>query len=79
MNEPHVEQAPAPNEVWSNIIKSQSIEAGRLKKLVGEWKKVTSDYTILDCVQHCHIEFTEDMVPTQSYSPPGIKCYHPRN
>ena len=28
---------------------------------------------ILDRVQHCHIEFTDDMVPTQSYTPRGIR------
>ena len=73
VNQPHVEQTPAPNGVWSNIIKYQPIEARGLKKTVDEWKKITSDYTILDCVQHCRIEFTADMLPTQNYTPRGIR------
>ena len=60
MNQPHVEQTTAPNGVWSSITKSQPIEAGRLKKFVDEWKEILSDYTILDCVQHCRIEFAEE-------------------
>ena len=30
-----------------------------------KWRKITQDETILDTVQHCHIEFCEVQIPVQ--------------
>lgn len=35
-------------------------KAGRLKNFAKEWRKITTDNSILDTVEHCHIEFSED-------------------
>ena len=45
--------------------------AGRLKYFLSVWMDITSDPKILDMVQHCHLEFTEN--PYQQYPKPPIK------
>ena len=34
--------------------------ADRLKYVLSVWMDITSDETILDIVEHCHLEFTEN-------------------
>ena len=36
-----------------------------MKEFVPEWHKITSDSEVLDWVQHCHIEFINDIEPIQ--------------
>ena len=45
--------------------------AGRLKYSLSVWMDMTSDRKILDMVEHCHLEFTEN--PYQQYPKPPIK------
>lgn len=45
--------------------------AGRLKYFHSVWMDITSDRKILDMVEHCHPEFTEN--PYQQYPKPPIK------
>ena len=33
--------------------------AGRLRFFVDRWQKITTDYNILDLVQHAHLKFCE--------------------
>ena len=42
------------------VNKVSKIQAGRLQFYIENWRKITSDESILDIVQHCHIEFEED-------------------
>lgn len=37
-----------------------------MKNFSDEWKKLTSDEFILDIVNHCHIEFQDDLAPKQN-------------
>lgn len=37
-----------------------------MQYFVSEWKKLTSDKKILDIVQHCHIEFVDNIRPSQT-------------
>ena len=39
--------------------------AGRLKHFLSVWMDITSNIKILDMVEHCHLEFTEN--PYQQY------------
>lgn len=47
-------------------INTNDFQAGRLKLFVNEWRKLTSDKYILDAVQHCYIEFTDNRPPIQN-------------
>jgi len=40
--------------------------AGRLKNYVENWRKNTNDETVLDIVQHCHLEFLDGENPVNS-------------
>ena len=40
--------------------------AGRLKNYVENWRKITNDETVLDIVQHCHLEFMDGENPVNS-------------
>lgn len=53
--------------------KSLSFKAGRLKLFISEWAKLTSDDSILDIVIHCHLEFENGCVPSQTSLPHQIK------
>lgn len=44
-------------------------KAGRLKLFISEWEKLTLDDSILDIVKHCHLEFGNDCVPSQTSLP----------
>ena len=44
-------------EVRSLLSKQSPFTA---RNFVSAWKEITSDPEILDFVQHCHIEFTDD-------------------
>ena len=43
--------------------------AERLKNIIGNWRKITSDKLILDIVQQCHLEFDNDIIPSQLILP----------
>ena len=43
--------------------------AGRIQQFLSAWKQLTSDKTILDMVEGCHITFKENKFPKQ-YSTP---------
>ena len=43
--------------------------AGRQKKIIGNWRKITSDKFILDIVQQSHLEFDNDIKPSQLILP----------
>ena len=45
--------------------------AGRLKYFLPAWKAITSDSTILDMVEHCHLEFIT--TPYQQYPMPPMR------
>lgn len=44
-----------------------------MKLFISEWEKLTSDDSILDIVKHCHLEFENDCVPSQTSLPHQIK------
>lgn len=44
-----------------------------MKLFISEWEKLTSDDSILDIVKHCHLEFENDCVPSQTTLPHQIK------
>ena len=44
---------------------------GRLKYFLSVWMAITSDRKILDMIEHCHLEFTEN--PSQQYPKPPIR------
>ena len=48
---------------------SQDFEAGRLKKYLHEWEKITSDKNILNVVKQCPIEFIDNIAPKQYKRP----------
>ena len=39
--------------------------AGRLKNFIDNWQKITTDEFILDIVEHCHLEFIDNIRPSQ--------------
>ena len=45
--------------------------AGRLKYFLPAWKAITSDSTILDMVQHCHLAFIT--IPYQQHPMPPMR------
>ncbi|CAG2244870.1 unnamed protein product [Mytilus edulis] len=47
----------------------RGVPTGRLKNYVENWQKITSDKFILDTVEHCHLEFIDNSIPTQSLTP----------
>lgn len=47
-------------------INKKQFQAGRLKLFVNEWRKLTSHKYILYAVQHCYIEFIDNIPPKQS-------------
>jgi hypothetical protein len=44
-----------------------------LKQFISEWEKLTSDQSILDIVQHCHLEIENNSVLVQTSLPHKIK------
>ena len=42
---------------------SNAFTAGRIKNFIENWRNITSDRNILDCVQHLHIEFISGVNP----------------
>ena len=40
-------------------------QAGRLQQFVPAWKEISDDPVILDWVEHCHIEFIDNVPPVQ--------------
>ena len=55
---------------------SLPFQAGRLAYFVQNWKKLTSGPNFLDIVQHCHIEFEENMTPVNSSV---LRCHFNQN
>lgn len=47
----------------------KQFKAGRLKHFVHKWSEITKDKNILDIVQHCPIEFLDDILPCQQRKP----------
>ena len=47
-------------DVKSLISKQSPFTAGNTRNFVSAWNELTADPEILDYVQHCHIEFTDD-------------------
>lgn len=45
----------------NEVSKTDKFQAGRLKNFVVSWENLTSDRIILDIVEHCHIEFEDDI------------------
>ena len=43
-----------------------------MKYFISKWRELTSDSQILDIVEHCHIEFTDDIYPKQNNCPGRI-------
>jgi hypothetical protein len=41
----------------------------KTKKIIGNWRKITSDKFILYIVQQCHLEFDNDIKPSQLILP----------
>lgn len=50
------------------ISQVSGFEAGRLRHYIENWRKITSDETVLDIVEHCHIKFLENVNPIRNYS-----------
>ena len=40
-------------------------QAGRLQQFVPAWQDITDDPEVLDWVEHCHLEFIDDVSPVQ--------------
>ena len=61
LTEPPADIVQTPDEVRHSPLiclkGTAQFKAGRLKKFVHNWRKLTSNPFILDTVQHCHIEF----------------------
>lgn len=55
----------------SKCLDDNIIIAGRLKYFASTWETITSDAWILDCISHCHIDFTE--IPFQAVIPQPIR------
>jgi hypothetical protein len=47
----------------------QKILRRKTNKIIGNWRKITSDKFILDIVQQCHLEFDNDIKPSQLILP----------
>ena len=45
--------------------------AGRLKYLLSVWMDITPDRKILNMVEHCHLEFTQNLY--QQYPKPPVR------
>ena len=45
---------------------SDQFEAGRLIYFLDNWKKLTTDHSVLDIVQNCHIEFLKGANPVKT-------------
>ena len=41
--------------------------AGNTKNFAENWRKLTSDPFILDCIEHAHIDFVDNVPPVQPY------------
>ena len=41
--------------------KTDKFQEGRLNNCVDSWENLTSDIIILDIVEHCHIEFEDEL------------------
>ena len=61
-----MEQVQDLDTVGSKLSVATEFQAGRLKLFLNEWKKLTTDNYILDAVQHCHIEFIDNVPPIQN-------------
>lgn len=46
--------------IKTKINHQPSFKAGNTRNCISEWQKLSSDPEILDYVQHCHIEFTDN-------------------
>ena len=57
------------HDIRSLISNQSPFIAGNTKNFVSKWKELTSDPEILDYVQHCHIEFTEDPTLYSQHGP----------
>ena len=55
-------------DIKSLISKQSPFTAGNTRNFVSAWNELTADPGIMDNVQHCHIEFTDD---PSLYSRPG--------
>ena len=49
----------------SHSDQTSGFKAGRLKKQLSEWQKITSDKNILHFISQCDIEFKDNIVPYQ--------------